>query len=62
VLKGDQQHEMSFSTSVTARILVVGLSNNMKTPCALQVITKHGTFFFASCTAAAATEHIKKQQ
>jgi hypothetical protein len=62
VLKGDQPHEMSLSTSVTARISVVELSNNMKTSCALHVITKYGTIFFASSTAAAATEHIKKQQ
>jgi hypothetical protein len=31
VLKGDQLHEISFMTSVTARISVVEFSNNMKT-------------------------------
>jgi hypothetical protein len=34
----------------------------MKTSCALHVITKNGTIFFASNTAAAITDHIKKQQ
>ncbi len=53
MLKGDQPHQMSFSTSVTARISVVGLSNNMKTTCALHVITKYGAICFASSTAAA---------
>jgi hypothetical protein len=48
VLKGVQPHEIPFSTSVFARNSVVELSNNMKTSCALHVITKYGTIFFAS--------------
>ncbi len=62
VLKGVQPHKISFSTSVTARNSVIDVSNNMKTSCALHVITKYGTIFFASNTAAAVTDHIKKQQ
>jgi hypothetical protein len=34
----------------------------MKTSCAVHVITKNGTIFFASSTVAAVTDHIKKQQ
>jgi hypothetical protein len=48
VLKGVQPHEIPFSTSVFARNSVVELSNNMKTLCAVHVITKYGTIFFAS--------------
>jgi general stress protein 26 len=62
VLKGDQPQKISFMTSVTARISVVELSSSMKTSCALHDITKYGTIFFASSTAAAVTKHIKKQQ
>jgi hypothetical protein len=62
VLKGFQPHEIPFSSSVTARISVVELSNNMKTLYALHVITKNGTIFFASNMAEAITEHYKKQQ
>jgi hypothetical protein len=61
-LKGVQPHEISFSSSVTARISVVELSNNMKTLYASHVITKYGAIFFASNIAAAITEHHKKQQ
>jgi hypothetical protein len=59
VLKGVQPHEIPFSSSETARISVVELSNNMKTLYALHVITKYGTIFFASNIAAAITEHHK---
>jgi hypothetical protein len=62
VLKHVQPHKIYFSTSVAARISVVKHSNNMKTLYALHVITKNGTIFFASNTAAAVTDHIKKQQ
>jgi hypothetical protein len=48
--------------SVTTKISVVELSNNMKTPCALHVINKYDTILFTSSTAAAVTKHIKKQQ
>jgi hypothetical protein len=61
-LKGVQPHENPFSSSVTARISVVELSNNMKTLYALHVFTKYGTIFFTSNTAAAITEHHSKQQ
>jgi hypothetical protein len=62
VLNHVQPHEISFNTSVTARISAVKQSNNMKTSCALHAITKNSTIFFASNTAAAVTDHIKKQQ
>ncbi len=62
MLKGDQPHEISFMASVTTKISVVELSNNMKTPCALHVINKYDTILFTSSTAAAVTKHIKKQQ
>jgi hypothetical protein len=60
VLKHVQPHEISFSTSVTARISVVKHSTNSKTSCALHVIPKNGAIFFASYIAAAVTEHHKK--
>jgi hypothetical protein len=41
VLVGDQAHEISFNTSVTARISVVDVSNNMKASCALQDTWNH---------------------
>jgi hypothetical protein len=41
---------------------VVELGNTMKTLYALHVITKYGTIIFSSNTAAAITEHHKKQQ
>ena len=62
MLKHVQPHEIPFSSSVTARISVVELGNTMKTLYALHVITKNGTIFFTSNTAAAVTDHIKKQQ
>ena len=62
VLNHVQPHEISFSTSIAARISVVKLGNTMKTLYALHVITKNGTIFFASNTTAAVTDHIKKQQ
>jgi hypothetical protein len=62
VLKHVQPHEISFSTSIAERISWVDVCNNMKTSCALHVITKNNTIFFASNTAAGITDHIKKQQ
>jgi hypothetical protein len=62
VLKYVQLHEISFSTSAPARISVVDVSNNIKTSCALHVITNNGAIFFARSTATVITQHIKKQQ
>ena len=62
VLKHVQPHEISFSTSIAERISWVDVCNNIKTSCALHVITKNGKICFARNTAAAVTDHIKKQQ